>query len=101
MSWNKNTVIFSEVDAVARTLEELGTPCNLSVIATFRGRGLNDMEDTKYDLRRLEYSDTVILEYVVLSADCDADDCILSARFILGQEPREWEAIRHPDEDEY
>lgn len=98
MSWNKNTVMFSEVDAVMRTLQELETPYTLEVIDSFRGMGLNDYDgDAMYDLRRLQYADTVILEYVELDLDCDTDDCILSTRFILWEVPNEWEAIRHTD----
>ena len=102
MSWDKNTISFSKLGAVKEVLDDLIIPYEVSTIATFRGRGLNDdffMDgtDTIHELRRLQYGNKVILEYVELDADCDVDDIICSQQFNLGNEPKEWEAIKHTD----
>jgi len=102
MSWDKNTISVSALDGNKRTLDDLGIPYQLSVIATFKGRGLNDdpfMDgtDTVYELRRLQYADVVVLEYVELDADCDVDDIITCQYFKLEDEPQNWEAIRKTD----
>ena len=102
MSWDKNTISISKLEAVKETLDGLNIPYQLSIIDTFRGRGLNDdpyMDgtDTIYELKRLQYAEKVILEYVELDADCDVDDVIYSEQFKLGYEPEEWEATRHTD----
>ena len=102
MSWNKNTTNVSEVDAVIRVLKDLLIPYKVKVIGKFRGRGLNDDiyaegKDKIYKLRRLQYVDKVILEYVNLDADCDVDDVIHSKTFDLKKEPKDWQAVNHID----
>ena len=97
MSWDKNTVIGSELEGTRETLDELAIPYKLSTIGTFRGCGLNDGEGVTYELRRLQYAGRVMLEYAELDADCDVDDVILSQRFDLGNEPKDWQAIRRTD----
>lgn len=98
MSWNKNTISISKLDAVLETLDNLGVPYELSTIGEFVGRGLNDGWDTAmHYLRRLKYKDRVILEYAELDADCDVDDIIASAEFKIEDEPGDWQAVRHTD----
>ena len=102
MSWDKNTLSFSSVGAVRDVLKDLAVPYQLSVIATFRGRGCNDdpyMDgtDTIYELRRLQYGAKVILEYAELDTDCDVDDMVFSQEYKLEDEPQDWVAIRKTD----
>ena len=99
MSWDKNTISMSSLKAILKTLENVGIPHEVSVIGTFKGRGLNDDPymngtDTTYELRRLQYQDRVILEHVELDGDCDTDDVIVSTEFWLKDEPKNWEPIR-------
>ena len=94
MSWDKQTANLSKLDAVKETLDELEIPYTLTVIAEFRGRGLNDAEGEEHQLRRLQYANKVILEYAELEADCDTDDKILSRTFGVDEEPKDWRAIR-------
>jgi len=94
MSWDKQTINLSKLDAVRDTLEEVGVPFRESVIATFRGAGCNDPDYEMYDLKRLAYRDTVILEYVTMDSDCDANDYIQSIQFDLKDEPKHWAAVR-------
>ena len=99
MSWDKNTVNFSEIEATKDVLDNLGETYQESIIATFRPCGLNDdyMGISSRNLRRLQYKNKVILEYVEVDADCDVDDVILSQQFDLQDEPTDWQAIRKTD----
>lgn len=100
MSWNKNTVDLSEVDAAERVLRNLKIPYHLSTLKKVQGRGLNDTDDSldnlydldnqKYLIRRLQYRDIVLLEQMVRTCDCDADDVICSYTFNLTSEPKVW-----------
>ena len=89
MSWNKNTVTLSFVDATIKVLRDLGVPYSLSVIGKVKGIGLND-DDKPYELQRLAYSQVVILERMERTTDCDTDDIITSTRFSLRDEPQDW-----------
>ena len=101
MSWNKNTINMSALEAMRCMLEDLHEPYEVQVIAEFRGLGLNDdfADDDMHQLRRLRYRDTVILEYVNMHSDCDTDDVISSRRFPLKDEPKDWQPIRHINDD--
>lgn len=90
MSWNKNTVISSHIDAMIHVLEITRVPYNVSVFADARGFGLNDSGDTVYPLRRLQFGDRVFLEQMSRTCDCDADDTISSYEFTLADEPKQW-----------
>ena len=97
MSWDKNTISVSWLDATKRVLDNLSIPYMLSSIGRFRGSGLNDDDDKMHELRRLQYKSKVILEYAELDADCDTDDVIHSEEFDRGSEPLDWQAVRHTD----
>lgn len=102
MSWDKNTINCSHLNAVKQTLDNLGIEYCCTTIGRFSGRGTNDdpyMDGTEtlYFLQRLQYGTRVILEYAVLDADCDVDDVIHSSEFDLKDEPKDWEAVRHTD----
>uniref|UniRef100_A0A6M3K4N9 Uncharacterized protein n=1 Tax=viral metagenome TaxID=1070528 RepID=A0A6M3K4N9_9ZZZZ len=99
MSWDKNTISLSGLDAVIGTLLDLGIDHEVSIIAEFHGRGLNDdyLDLSPHKLRRLEYGKWVILEKVEQDADCDTDDCILSCKFELDKEPKDWQPIVSTD----
>ena len=106
MSWNKNTVVCSGVDVIVEVLRHIGIPYSLSVMKTVMGRGLNDawqnspiittmntigyQGQKQYDLRRLEYNKTVILERMERTTDCDTDDVITSTQFDFADEPMYW-----------
>ena len=97
MSWDKQTINLSSLDAIKDTLDDLGVSYDLSVIAEFKGRGLNDPDGEVYQLRRLQYDGKVVLEYAELDADCDADDRIMSYTINLDEEPEDWHPIRYTD----
>ena len=100
MSWDKNTIRRSDIDAVVDVLKDMGVDYKLSVITKVQGRGLNDSrwdEDTNYDLRRLEYGNAVYLEKIEQDADCDINDIISSHKFIRADEPKDWKAIIQTD----
>ena len=98
MSWDKNTINMSNLDAVRCVLDDLNELYALSIISTFVGMGLNDSSsDSPYELRRLRFRDKVILEYVEMDVDCDVDDCIYSEKFNLIDEPQDWVAVRKTD----
>jgi len=92
MSWDKNTLILSEVSSIVSLLDELHISYTLTVLGTVHGRGLNDTLSDRnyYEIRKLEYKDSVVLEQMHRTEDCDADDYIISMRFIKGQEPKTW-----------
>jgi len=99
MSWDKNTINLSNLDAVVETLVDLGVDYEVSVLREFNGCGLNDdyLDTTPYKLRRLQYDKKVILEKAVLDSDCDTDDLITSHKFELDKEPLDWQPIIHTD----
>ncbi len=102
MSWDKNTVNMSNIDGTILTLKKLGVPYKVTILSKVKGLGLNDdifEEDIKgilhpgiryYDIRKLEYKDTIILEKMLRDNDCDFDDVIVSYEFKKGQEPKDW-----------
>jgi hypothetical protein len=90
MSWDKNTVINSEIDTVARTLDDLNIPYELITLGNVVGHGLNDDYSEEgpsktHPIRMLTYKDrwgdVCIREQMQRFADCDADDVIVSVRF--------------------
>jgi len=104
MSWDKNTISFSEVDAFLRFADIFGADYQLIELAKVRGRGLNDDpymsgEEKLYPIRRVEFKDKVILEYMERHSDCDADDIIRSCIYDKAQVPLEWQLERHIDDE--
>ena len=100
MSWDKNTIVFSALSSIKELLDDLNVPYQLSVITRVRGRGINDGawdEETWYDLRRLQFGDFAILENIEQDVDCDTDDIILSHKFELTKEPKDWKPIIQTD----
>jgi len=91
MSWNKNTVSYSEINATITVLKELGQEYKLTILGTVPGHGSNDEYKSKYDIRKLEYKDTVIIEQMKRHFDCDSDDIIISFRFTGDDKiPEDW-----------
>lgn len=90
MSWNKNTRVESSVDATIEVLKKLSVPYTVTVLGTVIGMGLNDYDDKRYDIRRLQYRDTVLLEAMYRTEDCDSDDYLISYDFTLDTEPKAW-----------
>jgi hypothetical protein len=102
MSWNKNTIV-SDMDSIIHTLENAGIPYAITVEKTVKGRGLNDMylrEETIYPLRRLIYSDKVVLEQMQQNSDCDVDDVIVTVEFKKDNEPKDFQFVVIIDNDE-
>ncbi len=102
MSWDKNTINMSQIDTILDTLRETSIGYNLSVLTKVRGRGLNDSDmfsdkETYYELRRLEYGNTVYLDKIEQDADCDTDDIISSHKFTRATAPKDWEAVIQTD----
>jgi len=99
MSWDKNTISFSDIDAVIDALKDIGIDYKLSVLTRVVGRGLNDdyMGREFWELRRLEYGNTVYLEKIEQDAECDTDDIITSHKFTKSTEPKDWVAIIQTD----
>jgi Fe-S cluster assembly ATPase SufC len=101
MSWDKNTIKTSEIDGIVRILDLLKEPYTLGVKLTVSGRGLNDEfrggRSKRYDLRRLQVRDIVILEQIEQDGDCDTDDIIRSEIFNAAEEPKDWHYIIRTD----
>jgi len=102
MSWDKNTINMSRIDTITDVLKDAGIGYNLLVLAKVRGRGLNDSDmfsdkETYYELRRLEYGNTVYLDKIEQDADCDVDDVITSHKFTKETEPKNWIAVIQTD----
>jgi hypothetical protein len=84
MSWNKNTILNNEIDALIASMEELGVPYVVNTIKEVTDLGINAHSE-KIPLRRLIYQnrngETVyIQEYMARSHDCDFDDVIVTKR---------------------
>ncbi len=111
MSYNKNTIKQTEIDAIIRVLQKTKAPYELSVLGRVIGRGINDEHggcpgmtaDGYYEMRRLAYGDEVLLESIYRPLDCDADDIISSTIFHKDFEPTDWklEIIEEEEEEEY
>jgi hypothetical protein len=112
MSWDKNTLNFSQIDAVMQVLRDLGESFVLHVLGEVLGNGLNDEvfngENEEgypalrmYQIRKLEYKNIVLLEQMQRHPDCDIDDIIMSFKFIKGQEPTDWKIEITLEDDEY
>jgi hypothetical protein len=103
MSWNKNTVVMSSVDAVVKTLNDVGVEYNLELLGEVSGCGLNDdygFGRDKYPIRKLTYGDKVLMEQMNRSSDCDCDDFLVSREFKRGDEPIVWPLEMCQDEEE-
>lgn len=98
MSFDKNTINNSEIDAAIKVLEDIDIPYKLTEIGIIHGFGINDIDGAGYPIRRLEYLNTVMLERIDRTTDCDADDTIHSYKFVRGEEPKDWEIERIYDE---
>jgi len=99
MSWDKNTVNCSSLDAIKDILGKHGIPYKISTLTTVEGRGLNDdfCHLPPWELRRLEHGGYVTLEWIEQDADCDTDDIIQSETFFPEEEPKDWQPIRQTD----
>ena len=93
MSWDKNTVVTSTVDSTIQVLERLGESYFLTVLGEVAGQGMNDSDGKIYSVRKLAYRDTVILEQMYETDDCDADDYFMSYEFPAISEPHDWPLI--------
>ena len=109
MSWNKNTVVMSSIDATVSTLNNVGVEYSLELLGEVAGNGLNDsygMGSGIYPIRKLTYGNKVLMEQMNRSDDCDADDYLVSIEFQKGEEPIVWPlemdqgAEGWPDEEE-
>lgn len=95
MSWNKETINFSEIDSIIKTLEDTNTPYQLEILGEVGGYGLSDVSflkniSKKYPIRCLRYMHIVIKEQMIRTKDCDTDDYIVSKRFLNLEEPLDW-----------
>ena len=88
MSYNKNTISTSKINAILKVLKNLNQSYSLKEIGVVKGYGVNDdcAETDIHKLRRLEYDDNVIIERMVRQTDCDADDVIESIEFKKSEE---------------
>jgi hypothetical protein len=112
MSWDKQTIVLSFVNATIATLKDLNILYTLTELGQVQGNGRNDDDLGKdaegdpipigrcYPIRKLEYGDVVILEQMQRTHDCDTDDVILAFKFEKGKEPKDWQIeITLPDPD--
>ena len=103
MSWDKNTINMSNLDAVKEILDDLKVKYTLEVKKKVRGYGLNDAtfgeEDKVYELHRLAYRGFVILEQIKRTQDCDANDTIISRKFTRETEPKDWQYVINETEE--
>jgi hypothetical protein len=101
MSWDKNTISFSEVNAIMRVLDILGIPYAVSEIGRVGAHGLNDDVEGRefWPLRRLEFADKVVLERIHRHSDCDIDDAIFSRIFDKDKAPKRWRKELHFDDE--
>lgn len=98
MSYDKNTTITSDMDAIVRTLDVLKQRYTLRTIDEIHCRGNNNLGKVK--IRRLEYGDRVVLERMVHTADCDDDDVLESHEFSRANDPgNTWQWVIDLPED--
>ena len=90
MGWNKNTVNQSRINSIVDTLIKLNITYTLKEMGSVFGHGLNDNDSEPHSIRRLEYSDYVVLEQMYRTNDCDTDNVISSHEFKKDKEPKNW-----------
>jgi hypothetical protein len=97
MSWNKNTVVQSQIRAVMKVLDDEKRPYSIEALGHVRGRGINDMGKSGYLLRKLYYGsdghgryEHVLMEQMLRDPDPDADDVLMSHHFRVASEPLIW-----------
>ena len=101
MGWNKKTRIESKVDGMIQVLDANKIPYTLSTIMKVHDWSFNAAHSgIDLPLRKLQYSDKVVLERIERSNDCDCDDVVVSCEFPLVDEPSNWECVQLDDEDE-
>lgn len=111
MSWNKQTKNQSDLDSIAEVLEHLNISYNIITIVQIEGRGLSDdyfgynlIDDEEgvkmYDIRALQYRDRIVLEQMIHTMDCDADDVIVSKQMLIDEMPDEWVYLKKFSLDE-
>lgn len=82
MSYDKNTLDFSEIDTIVRVLDYLAKADGgeqryvLTELGTVEGLGVND--EGPHILRSLWHSNITVVEQMQRTCDCDADDVIVS-----------------------
>lgn len=111
MSWDKNTIVLSNLDNVATTLEEIGIPYKITELGKLKGFGLNDDlygdKDKYYPIRKLEYTtvkglNVVIAERMIRTHDCDSDDTLISVKLPQSTfDDNEWKLEIYADEDDF
>jgi hypothetical protein len=97
MSWNKNTINLSQIDAWINLCKSNNMAYELTVLGKVRGRGLND--DGDLEIRRLRCGESVLLERMERTADCDSDDLIQSYQYNRATEPKQWDIEIGDEED--
>ena len=97
MSWNKNTISASSIEATAKALHAVDVEYTLEVIGDTDGFGLNDQEDKKYHLKQLSFFDkrgvkNVHRDQMQRTHECDSDDRIVTLD-VTGKSAEEIELI--------
>jgi hypothetical protein len=106
MSYDKNTMIFSDITPLTRELIRRKENYYLSKLGTVRALGLNDYFKAvdEIDLRILIYSGGVVLEQMRRTSDCDLDDVIVSEVFNFNELPEKFALEKivdvHPNKEE-
>ena len=90
MSWDKETIVTSEVDATINVLKHLGVEYTLAELGQVPGCGLNDSDEKMYSIRRLQYNGVVVLEQMWRTCNCDTDDTLVSCEFSNTPVPEDW-----------
>jgi len=90
MSWNKHTIKSTTINDIIEVLKETEQTYSVKVLGMVVDRGMDSSGDL--ELRRLHYGSKVVLEYVLRSSDCDADDVVVAVKFGWHEEPKagEW-----------
>lgn len=92
MSWDKNTIITSDIDFIIRLLDRFKVRYKIKIIGEVAGLGLNDYFAGRdvYQIRKLTYCDIVVLEQMHRTHDCDSDDVLTSKEFKKKDVPKKW-----------
>ena len=101
MSYDKNTIDISFLDVTKGTLDELDVEYTITYLGEAVGKGVNDIPEMVYQLRKLEYRDKVVMERMERTYDCDSDDLRVSHIFEKGEEPKEWPLEIFKDEEDF
>lgn len=98
-SWAKTIEIKSEIDKIIKSLKKTKQKYKLSVLEYLEGRGVSNT-GKRYPIRKLEFDETVLLEYMKRTNHPNDPDIIISEQFSNDSIPLTWSTEIYESDEE-